>query len=258
MKNQVVYVVVGICLAILVYVSAAVAAEAGKRAYGEAVYPVPGNMLSAEGTVELWYKFMPDIEDMDRNKNFFRWMVFRVESDASGLLFFIDKGMKPRTSLSFMGKGFFPAAIPPMSQKAFQPGEWRHFAYTWQGRNTRLLFDGVVMDDVNNSIALTDIMATKGRVVLGYGKSAVIYDDLCISSRVRTPEEIRERMKSSLKADVDTMLLDNFDEDFIPDGMRETTAAYISGWSGERGARVGKSCRFVDGKYGKGLATFTD
>lgn len=253
-KNIVGGIAAVLCLIVLFPASAANAAEAGKRSYGEAVYPAPGNIISVEGTVELWYKFMPDVEDMDRSKSFFRWMIFRLESDAMGLLFFIDNSIKPRTSL----KGFYPAAIPPMSQKALQPGEWRHFAYTWKGRKTCLFLDGVKVNEVNNSKALTDIMATQGRIVLGFQKSAAVYDELCISSKARTPEEIKERMKSPLKPDVDTMLLDNFEEDFLPDGTRETTAAYISGWSGEKGAKAGKGCHFVEGRYGKGLASFTD
>ncbi len=50
-----------------------------------------------------------------------------------------------------------------------------------------------------------------------------------------------------------TLLLDHFDEDFVPDGTRCTRPAAIKPAGDHTGGRVGKDAKFVPGKFGSAL-----
>jgi hypothetical protein len=86
----------------------------------------------------------------------------------------------------------------------------------------------------------------------GYTRIAV--DELRVSNVVRYQGDAIAAPSAPFQRDPQTLLLDHLDGPFRPDGEdAETRAEVVSGRSGELGGVPSLGCRFIAGKFGRGL-----
>ncbi len=141
------------------------------------------------------------------------------------------------------------------------PDEWVHVGVTW-GEQTRLYANGKLLGSADGPLpAMQAMLDEADQLLLRFGCSRqhrsdtwMALDEVRVSKSIRYTGESFEVPAAAFAADADTLLLDNLDEHFRPDGEDgETRPTIISGQSGELGGVPSIGCEFVDGRFGSGL-----
>jgi hypothetical protein len=234
--------------------------EPGSVSTGTLTYPALDNIDFREGTIECWVKFAFDPRQYLPSKDYLSmvslWNVgtprggmnvsFMVQAGQSNATWFCSMGPKPRIHGTFIGT--------PSSDLL---GRWQHVALVWKNRETMAYLDGKLSGRVEHLVPPYQIWGRLDMkpVFFGdqWGRYALIaLDDVRVSRIARAPEELGFAV-GELKPDPYTTVLDPFEDDFVPDGKRETTPRVILNGTG---GLPSPQCRFVPGKFGKGLAFF--
>jgi tetratricopeptide (TPR) repeat protein len=120
--------------------------------------------------------------------------------------------------------------------------EWHHIAFLWKGTHTSLYFDGFLVGRCDLPSPLTKWKTLISALRIGPGDISV--DDFRVSSVARKREELGFFSANPVKPDVETLVLEDFDREFMLDGRVGTATGF----------RVSEGCRSVGGKWGKALA----
>ncbi|MBI4025433.1 MAG: hypothetical protein HY360_10670 [Verrucomicrobia bacterium] len=234
----------------------------GDVSTGTLTYPALDNFNFREGTLECWVKFAFDPNEYLPAKGYTGMLVLAgLNGDKGGLgvhysaqdgakeaVWFCSIGPKPK----FHGFGI-------SAGKNSKFDVWQHFALVWKGREMTAYLDGkesgkVVHNEFPHQ-GFGDVGAKPIFFGDQYNRSALmVMDDLRISNVARKPEELGATV-GELKTDAFTTLLDPFEGDFEPDGEMETKPLAIMGG---KGGLPSPQCRFVAGRFGKGLAFFNE
>jgi hypothetical protein len=141
------------------------------------------------------------------------------------------------------------------------PDDWVHVAITW-GEQTRLYANGKLLGSANGALPGMQAMLDKPedlKLLFGcpsYYRSDtwIALDEVRVSKSVRYTGEGFDVPTAPLTADADTLLLDDLDDRFRPDGEDGATrATVISGQSGELGGVPSIGCEFMDGRFGSAM-----
>lgn len=234
----------------------------GELSTGTLTYPALDNIDFREGTVECWVKFAFNPLDYLPAKDYLSmlsfWNVgtsrggmsvaFMVQAGTSNATWFCSMGPKPRIHGTFIGT--------PTSDLF---GKWQHLALVWKNRETVAYLDGKQQGKVEHLLPPYQIWGSLDGKPIFFGDqwnryALIVMDDLRISRIARKPEELGFKV-GGLKPDPFTTVLDPFEGDFVPDGKLETKPRVISNGNG---GLPSAQCRFVAGKFGKGLAFFNE
>jgi hypothetical protein len=232
----------------------------GSVTTGTLTYPALDNIDFREGTIECWVKFAFNPLDYLPAKDYLSmlslWNVgtarggmntsFMVQAGAKEANWFCSMGPKPRIHGTFIGT--------PSSDLY---GKWQHIALAWKGRETLAYLDGKLQGKVEHLTPPYQIWGSLDVKPIFFGDqwnrySLIVLDDVRVSRIARAPEDLGFTL-GELKPDPYTMLLDPFEGDFVPDGKLETKPSVIANGNG---GLPSAQCRFVPGKFGKGLAFF--
>ncbi len=247
----------------------------GWMKYGYLSYPLKGNISPKEGSIEMWVK--PEIDPQEPLKRWYSFYFFVVYPSpgkrAPTFFAFWKPGEGPRMGGTYMREGKqihlrnTPATWP--DKIVWEKDTWHYFAFTWKGKEMALYADGKL---IRKTLASHELEIDPGGFIRIGGShiSPFVVDEISISSRARTEEEIRERMKGELKVDEYTLVLDHCEELIPTDtpSKKETRAEMISGFQGEKGGvgnfifipqgykgRVPEDevLELTQGKFGKGI-----
>jgi len=225
---------------------------------GTLSYPLADNLDFREGTFECWVKIAFDPAEYlpaQEYQGLFTLVTLGGAGGAMTLHYCAQAGGKepalwcslaPKPKLTSFG----------VNVGVLKPFEWHHIALTWLGCEMELYFDGKKEGSIRQNDFIHRLLgAGAGSILIGDRWNLLALftiDDLRISRLRRTPAELGYH--GELQPDPYTSLLDNFECDFLPDGKQRTRPPVI--FNGEGGV-PSPQCRFVNGKYGKGLAFFT-
>lgn len=221
------------------------------------IYPAKGNVNISKGTLEMWVTPLFDMdkepEDAPEHHIFTldgqQWVYARYQirlrwlpSDKSLLLYYY--------------RSYEYIYILKASTEGWKEREPHHIAATWRDKVT-LYVDGhpVASAPHRGLMMRNDYDEEKATLRLGFKngwvQSPFIVDEFRISDIPREPSDFA--ISEEVRVDEHTLLLDHFNENFAPNGVMETTAAKISGRSGEKGGLVSDGARFEPGRFGMGI-----
>lgn len=234
----------------------------GDVSTGTLTYPALDNLDLREGTIECWVKFAFNPLDHLPAKDYFGMVTllsfgtprgganvaFIVQAGQSNATWFSSMGPKPRIHGMYIGT--------PTSDLF---GKWQHLALAWKNRETRAYLDGKLAGNVEHIVSPYQVWGALDLQPIFLGdrwsqRALMVLDDVRVSRIARAPEELGWAV-GELKPDPYTTLLDPFEDDFVPDGKRETKPHVIANGSG---GLPSAQCRFVPGKFGKGLAFYNE
>jgi hypothetical protein len=246
----------------LLYAQEVKPVKIGDVSTGTLIYPALDNIDLREGTIECWVQFaFHPLEYLPAKEYLLMlslWNVgtprggmsvsFMVQPGESNATWFCSMGPKPRIHGTFIGT--------PGSDLF---GKWQHIALAWRHRETRAYLDGKLQGQVEHLIPPHQIWGSLGVKPIFFGDqwnryALLVMDDLRISRIAREPGELGFTA-GELKPDPFTTVLDPFETEFIPDGKLETKPLLIANGVG---GLPSPQCRFVPGKFGKGLAFFNE
>lgn len=238
--------------------------------YGRVLYPAEGNIEIEEGTIEFRLALLFDPEETFKDESQYR---------LNASLFYLEwPGEKRNGAIAIScytnftrGKYYCNLGISVANTKNellplgtvindWKKGQWHHIAFTWKGKEMRLYIDGKEIKETRREQPEPfdgDIGKGKG-IYLGdrFGNTGrVLFDDFRISSIARTEEEIKSYIKNEIKPDAYTLLLDNFNENFTPDGKTQTKCTVIQS---KEGRIISQHCKFIKGIFGNCLSMTTD
>jgi hypothetical protein len=224
---------------------------------GQLTYPALNHLDFREGTIEFWLKLAFDPADYLSGGRFTGLLrvLHLAGEDGGGQLRYFAQGDSLRWSVSKTS----PLTPIGPAVRALTPGRWYHLALMWQGREMALYLDGERIAGREQVVPLHQVFGRLDRTqTLNFGDPAgrqalMVIDDLRISRVAREPRELGFFVGEH-RPDIYTAVLDPFEEDFVPDG--ETTTQPRVTWTGS-GGLPSRECRFVPGKFGRGLAFFT-
>jgi hypothetical protein len=173
---------------------------------------------------------------------------FMVQAGQSNATWFCSMGPKPRIHGTFIGTP---------SWDLFN--KWQHIALVWKNRVTLAYLDGKEQGKAEHLIPPHQIWGSLGVKPIFFGDqwnryALIVVDDVRVSRIARAPEELGFAV-GELRPDPFTTRLDPFEGDFVPDGKLETKPLVIANGNG---GLPSPQCRFVSGKFGKGLACFNE
>ena len=246
-------------------------APAPKARWGEIVYPLFGNIRADEGTIIVWFRIEEPLpgrigEWYQPKQHWNRFMVARLHvNEASNLSLFWKPGRGKGRMWTGVHLSTFPKRSPNMTGGGakWKTGEARFVAYTWDKRGTHRWWPGGKLKDhmtgtgVEKGLGRVDEKTS--RLVLGGRRttSALTFYGVHILDKALGAEDLERPASALFQARPETLLLDRFeDEDFVPDGKRETRAETITGFKGERGGVPSPACRFVRTPHGRGLRVY--
>ncbi|MBI4024550.1 MAG: hypothetical protein HY360_06185 [Verrucomicrobia bacterium] len=231
-------------------------------ATGTLTYPALDHLDFREGTFECWVKFAFDPNEYLPAKGY-TGMLFLVRLDGDrgglGIYYYAQDGAKEAGWSCRVGPDskFHSFGIGTPKQPTF--GVWQHLALVWKGREMMAYLDGKESEKViHNEFPHQGFGDVRSKPIFfgcQYNRYALMtIDDLRVSNVARKPEELGAAV-GELKADAFTTILDPFEGDFMPDGKAPTKpTVMLNGPGGLPSAQ----CRFVTGKFGKGLAFFNE
>ncbi len=216
------------------------------------VYPGRGNIDPREGTLEFWLGKATVVGSSIRE-------VLTFSGDGGALELKYHDSSDGRFVLTASG-----ADEPLVDVSGFRvpDGGFSHVAIVWGPDAVALYVDGSLAGMHEGPIPNAELMAAapeKLRVTFGCtnsyrGYTDIDVDELRISEVQRYSGESYAVPDGSFAADDSTLLLDHFDDRFVPDGAdAETRADSISGLSGELGGMPSIGCTFADGQFGSAL-----
>jgi len=209
--------------------------------WAEVEYPGEGNFSKAQGTIEMWLK--PLFDPRVPGSGEYNRAIFMVNFDNGDHFNFYWNATGPSLTAYVATGGQSPGFT--MSTHWWDPNEWHYLAVTWDSTQMNMWLDGVK----KNVFYHNDLFSSCGNPVsMRLGRVCdFVVDELRVSNVYRTSFDLVDPPA----VDADTLLLDRFEEDFRPDGVRRTRAAFI--WSGS-GGLVFKGVRFVPGKFGRAVS----
>ena len=228
--------------------------------YGSVSYPAPGNFDLDEGTMEMWVA-----ADMDTEDKKFGAMLFDLQAPQGESwhypIMFVGGSIaqigycKPRHSYVWAGKANWKA------------GEQHYFVFTWSGRARSIYIDGKHIETTKaqgplqgegRGYSSKDVMVegflngqmTGATLMVGGQYSPITLDEVRISSVAKTEEEVSAifAAKKAPMREPTTLLLDHCDGG---------PAEVVSGFSGEKGAKIKGETKVVDGHFGKAIQLWT-
>jgi hypothetical protein len=248
------------------------------------VYPVPGHLDAAEGTIEFWLRLevKADVKSMpyfplfnicktgeegerlrfyyqtiwNEHFHFFLWSRGSVNGTMVGnpyQVVTIEDTVLTSKSDTSAGRA---TRIPRV-----QPGDWHHIAITWKGlpqSTVALYLDGaLVSGPVELPTPLWEgIDDFVFQLLSNPYQDAHTLDELRISCVVRSPEEIRQSVASvRAQADINTLLLDHFEEIREVNGQWQTVPEVFTLGYEVQGGLINQRnmVELIEGKSGKGL-----
>lgn len=227
---------------------------------GNMEYPMKGNMNLDEGTFELWVK--PGFDFAKRlSKDKYKCLVAlgTLPCDHGNLIMYsFSGGMAKNNVLWWMRpvtKGMKWASSPAIWKK----DEWHHIAFAWKGKENILYIDGELVSTVTQQKTLREALGDISDNPFIFGcpnmrNSQITIDDFRLSSVARERNDLGF-YKGKLYPDEHTVILDGFDDDFVPDGKISTKPEKIQSGTG---GIPSKGCNFVQGKFGNALALWDD
>lgn len=244
------------------YAQTAAAPKIGSISTGTLTYPALDNLDFREGTIECWVKFAFNPLDYLPSKEYLSMLSFwNVGNPRGGMnvAFFTNTGMTNATWFCSMGPKplIHGTYIGTPSSDLF--GKWQHLALVWKARETLAYLDGKLTGKVEHIQPPYQVWGTLDVKPIFFGcqwnrYALITIDDLRISRIARTEKELGWAM-GELKPDPYTTVLDAFEGDFVPDGKLETKPVVIANGNG---GLPSSPCRFVPGKFGRGLAFFNE
>jgi len=211
-------------------------------------YPAKGNIDLRQGTVEMWIvpMFDPDMPvPQDESRGRFNQDLFSVSLPGDAVIGFYwnidDRGMR------FYVKDGAQYPVIVGSHSSWKQGEPHHVAATW-GEQVRIYVDGQLLATADHKGTL-DREASAAHLALAAGPSRFILDELRISDTARSSFDL----STPPVTDSHTLLLDHFDDTFIPDGHRATAPEKSAG-----GGALSAGARFVPARFGKGVQLFAE
>ena len=223
------------------------------RPSGSITWPAQGNISLDRGTFECWVRpdFDPNVKIENRaargvhNQNLFR-VSFEREKNLCLYWNIDDRGMRAFVQT---GRNRYPVLIGAANK--WQRGEWHHVALTW-GDEFAVHVDGREVRSRKYKGSLPDDPA-HARIELGFARCEFVVDEMRISDVVREFSSLDRR----LEADEHTLLHEQFDEQFKPDGETRTQAKRIAPGCKVNGGLPSGECAFVPGKFGHALALYS-
>lgn len=227
---------------------------------GTLTYPALDNLNFREGTIECWVKFAFDPNDYLPAKNYVGMLSFLQLGTARGgfnVHFCAQAGKKEATWFCSIGPEPILHGTYIHGAKTNLFGVWQHLALIWKGRDFKTYLGGKIAGEVEHLEYPYQIWGSFGMKPIFLGDqwnqyALMVIDDLRVSNVARKPEELGVNV-GELKPDSFTTLLDPFEGEFIPDGKVETKPVVIFNGTG---GLPSAQCRFVEGKFGKGLSFF--
>jgi len=227
-------------------------------------YPLKYNINLEEGTIECWMKLNIEPHEFLPAKNFAGiCSLVMLSGDRGGFSTSYFVGSTFGAEKAGWHVRFSPRAkmLPLGSVAMWHKNEWRHWAVTWKGRETWFYLDGKQVSYRSHPATFADTVGGLGGKALlpkwpfyfgdRWNRAAnYTLDDIRVSSIARQPNELGFAV-GELKVDPYTILLDSFEESFIPDGKQTTSPRVL--WDGKGGV-VSRINHFTDGKFGKGLS----
>ncbi|MCA9774180.1 MAG: tetratricopeptide repeat protein [Myxococcales bacterium] len=203
------------------------------------VYPTAGILDPDEGTVELWVKTLAPTIDTPGLSAFFT--VYYGPFNAGppteqAMMLFLkndrdDQG-RLRDQIALLLNGINGDTTDSFKPLGWGAGEWHHLAAVWGDGRPELYVDGKPSDDswvvdtaqwvaglfASNTLARVGAefsLGTHDYQGLRHQYFPGVYDELRVTKRARTDEEIKASFSatSPLGADADTTLLDHFEAD---------------------------------------------
>ncbi|MBI4027426.1 MAG: hypothetical protein HY360_20745 [Verrucomicrobia bacterium] len=238
-------------------------ANAAGRKYGNLIYPARGNIELDEGTVELWLINGLDMGAASKELAACPFDLIFPDQNAHYILNYIHWGK----AIAQVGYGKLNHSYVWSPPLAWKPGEFHHLAWTWSGRKRSVYADGTAGGKGNKRGHEYDIPAevtvegplvgdlTDGRIEIGRGYSAIIIDEIRISSIARTAEEIAKGWQAAPKKDATTLLLDHCEEgdpDVIAISKERTLEGELIGRRLEGGHES------VKGRFGNAIQLWTE
>jgi len=232
-------------------------------------YPLVGNLRPAAGTVEMWVRLdtepglstsLPLLLINQPNRQLpqinFKYTAYWKPEELH-LYLRMDGYLDRRPTEGGMNMSMentwtqVKTANYPRHERLHK-GDWHHIAFTWQGAfspQSMVYLDGKIVAPQMQHVVEPWPDLEKG--VLSLMETHVTWDELKISERVLTPEQIAASFaRGALVNDESTLLLEHFDT--MQEG--KTLAAQIAGYKGDSGGMIhGGNAAIVEGKFGKAL-----
>lgn len=149
----------------------------------EVTFLSAGNIDPTQGTIEFWMK--PDWGSPDGQDRYV--LSF---GGGGGMLFGKDGADNWRAIFNRFGEAGQAEIDVGIPANDWTAGEWRHIAVTWDASFLRLFFNGVQVAETAVTITLPAITATTFELGDGPSDLGAAIDELRISSRPRTAQEI--------------------------------------------------------------------
>jgi len=229
---------------------------------GTLTYPSLDNLDFREGTIECWVKFaFNPLEYLPAKDYLCMLSLWNVGTPRGGMsvAYIVTEGQSKASWFCSMGPKprMHGTYIATPTSDLF--GKWQHIALAWKSRETMAYLDGKLVGKVEHLVSPYQVWGNLDVKPIFFGDqwnrySLIVLDDLRISRIARAPEDLGFTV-GELKPDPYTTLLDPFEGDFVPDGKLETKPSVIANGNG---GLPSAQCRFVAGKFGKGLAFFDE
>jgi len=242
--------------------------------WGELTYPLFGNIRAEKGTLLVRFQIDEPIPSIpgtwqQPQDHFSRFSLASIETNPQNkLTIYRRKNGKSGAMWTSMGLQAFPPGSPNLNSggENWKMGEAHYIAYSWdaEGRH-KWWVDGELIKTAQ-AVGLETGVGTpqpsSGMLTLGStssaSASAITLLGVHILDQAVTEEDFTGSIHDLFSPRPDTLLLDIFNgSPFLPDGSKETTAAVITGYNGERGGIPSHACQFVQTSYGSGLRLYT-
>lgn len=243
-------------------IAAAALAETGPLtlrsvATGTLTYPVADNVDFREGTAEFWLQLALDPTPLVPSKDYQGFAaIVAMGGEGGGWNLHYCAPVGSAVPLLWCSIGPKTKLTPFGAQALLKYPEWHHVALTWKGPEMTLHLDGQKVSERKHNESPYVVFGEAGSQVIFWGDrwnvaGLMVVDDFRLSRVVRSPQELG--FHGELKPDVYTSILDPFEGDFEPEGKTLTRPRVLLNG---QGGLPSQQCRFIGGKFGKGLAFF--
>jgi hypothetical protein len=210
------------------------------------VYPLKGNINTEKGTIELYVK--PVAEKLQNILD-----IFYIDSGRE------DKGVKlilrntdwekEKPVIELINFDGMKVDRIPLKFTNWKNDEFNHIGVSWEkyGNKIEIYGNGEKLGEKDINLSLEGIDKSSNYLFIG-GDTQIIVDELRVSG-----EKGDISYPGKVKNDKNSLIVDHFDEEFMPNDYLQTKAEKISGLSGETGCWVDIWAEFTKGKYGNGV-----
>ncbi|MCM8771987.1 MAG: DUF6067 family protein [Candidatus Omnitrophica bacterium] len=208
------------------------------------VYPLKGNINPEKGTIEGYIK--PTIESPQNDLDI---LYIDLGREDRGLKLVLKSQDFEKEDVSLELINFDGSKIDrfPVKFTNWKKGEFNHIGVSWEKNKFYLYGNGEKLGEKEIQVSLEGLEKSSNFLFIG-GNTQIIIDEFRVS---REKGDISYPNKA--KNDKNSLIVDHFDEKFIPNDYLQTKAEKISGLSGETGCWVDLWAEFVKGIYGNGI-----